>query len=413
MDFFVARQPILDRRLKSFAYELLFRSGMENSYTHADPSLATRNVIANSFLLSGLRSLTGGKKAFVNVTREILLAGDVTLLPNDQVVVEVLESVEAEPRVLRALEQLRKDGYTIALDDFVYTDATLPLTDHADIIKLDFLGSTPDERRRIVSLLSGRALQFLAEKVETQEQVQEALDLGCLYLQGYFFSRPVILRGKDIPSSKINHLRMLQEIQRPDLDFTDLERILRQDLSIVYKLLRYVNSASMGLRRKVDSLPEALRILGENEIRKLISLILLTSMTSDRPEQLLQDSVVRARLAESVAAPVGLQHRRQEIFLLGLFSMLDAIIGQPMVSVLRELPIPSDLKDALIARSGPLAPILDLVVAYERGEWECAQSLARGLRIGLDAVATFHLEAVSWALEGLTDSEGDSLQDVA
>jgi len=410
VDFFVARQPILDRRLKSFAYELLFRSGLDNSYTHthADASLATRNVIASSFLLSGLRTLTGGKKAFVNVTRDILLAGDVTLLPNDQVVVEVLESVEADPRVLHALSQLRKGGYTIALDDFVCTEATLALAEHADIIKLDFVGSSPEERQRIVARFSHLPIRFLAEKVETQDQVQEALDLGCLYLQGYFFSRPVIVRGKDIPSSKVHHLRMLQEIQRPDLDFDDLERVLRQDLSIAYKLLRYVNSASIGLRRKVDSLPEALRILGENEIRKLISLILLTSMTFDHPEQLLQDSVIRARLAESVATPIGLPKRRQEIFLLGLFSMLDAIISQPMATVLRELPIPCDLKDALIARSGPLAPILDLVVAYERGEWERAESCARSLRIGIDVVAGFHLEAVAWAHEGLTEADGES-----
>lgn len=405
VDFFVARQPILDRHLRSFAYELLFRSSMENSFAHADPSLATRNVIANSFLLSGLRALTGGKKAFVNVTRDILLAGDATLLPKEQVVIEVLETVEPEPAVLGALRQLRKSGYTIALDDFVCSEANLLLAEQAHIIKLDFLGSTPEERRQIVARFAGRPIQFLAEKVETQEQVQEALDLGCLYLQGYFFSRPVIVRGKDIPSSKVHHLRMLQEIQQPDLDFADLERILRQDLSIVYKLLRYVNSASVGLRREVDSLPEALHILGENEIRKLISLILLTSMTSDRPEQLLQDSVVRARLAEKLAEPLRLQHRRHELFLLGLFSMLDAIMGRPMSSVLRDLPIPGDIKDALIAGSGPLASVLRLVIAYERGDWDRVTAVAADLRIGTDVVAESYLEAVAWAHEGLAETD--------
>ncbi len=214
----------------------------------------------------------------------------------------------------------------------------------------------------------------------------------------------MIIRGKDIPSFKMHHLRMLREIQQPDLDLADLERILRQDLAIVYKLLRYVNSASMGLRREVESLPEALHILGENEIRKLISLILVTSLTSDRPEQLLQDSVVRARLAETLAKPLRLQHRRQEIFLLGLFSMLDAIIGRPMVELLRELPIPADVKDALISLSGPLAPVLGLVAACERGDWDRAATMAADLHTSIEVVAASHLDAIAWAQEELTET---------
>jgi EAL and modified HD-GYP domain-containing signal transduction protein len=407
VEYFVARQPILDRRLRSFAYELLFRSSMENSFAHHDPSFATRNVIASSFLLSGLRALTGGKKAFVNVTREILLEGDVTLLPSEQIVVEVLESVEPDPSVLRALRELRKKGYTIALDDFVCTEESLLLAGEAHIIKLDFLGSSSEDRRRIVDRFSGRPIQFLAEKVETEQQVQEAFELGCVYLQGYFFSRPVIMRGKDIPSFKSHHLRMLREIQQPDLDLIDLERILRQDLAIVYKLLRYVNSASIGLRREVDSLPEALHILGENEIRKLISLILVTSLTSDRPEQLLQDSVVRARLAETLAKPLRLQHRRHELFLLGLFSMLDAIIGRPMAEISRDLPISADVKDALISLSGSLAPVLGLVTACERGDWDRAAALADDLHTAIEVVAASHLEAIAWALEELTETGRD------
>lgn len=201
---------------------------------------------------------------------------------------------------------------------------------------------------------------------------------------------------------------MLQQIQQADLDFEDLERIAQQDLSIVYKLLRYVNSASFGLRREIESVQEALRILGENEVRKLISLILLTTMATDRPEQLLLDSMTRARFAELLARDLEMSSRRQELFLLGLFSMLDAIIGKEMADVLQGLPVPADIRDALLSDSGGLAPVLQFVIAYERADWEKAHTLIEELGLSADTLTETHLQAVEWAREGLADTDHGS-----
>jgi EAL and modified HD-GYP domain-containing signal transduction protein len=408
VDLFIARQPILDRRLRNVGYELLFRSGMHNAFQGADPNQASRSVIADSSLLLGLRTLVEGKTAYFNVTREVLLSGHATILPPDQVVIEIMETVMADDAVLEAIVSLRSLGYTIALDDFVCHEGSLPLVEHAQIIKLDFLNSTAEERRSIVSKLGRRGLQFLAEKVETAESVEEARKIGCSFFQGYFFSRPMILRGKDVPGFKLQYLRILHHIQQPQLDFDDIEKLVKHDVSISYKLLRYTNSAAFGFRREIRSLREAMHLLGEREVRKILSLITLTTLGRDRPEQLLTDSVVRGRFCEELAPRLGLRARAQDLFFLGMFSMIDVIVGRPMDQVLLDLPIATDVKEALLGTSGRLRSILDFVIAYERGEWGRVERGATEIALTCDDVPALHWKAIAWSQDSLGSArDGD------
>ncbi|MEZ4654891.1 MAG: HDOD domain-containing protein [Candidatus Eisenbacteria bacterium] len=408
MDYFIARQPILDHKLRNIGYELLFRSGTHNAFTYPDIDHASRSVIADSSLLFGLRTLVENKLAYFNVTREVLLSGHATILPADQVVVEIMETVSADPAVLAALVSLRERGYTIALDDFVDNEGTAPLIPHVQIIKLDFLASTEEERQHIIKRWRRRGLRFLAEKVETEAAVEEAQNLGCSLFQGYFFSKPIIVRGRDLGGAKLQYLRLLQQVQRPELDFEDLEQVVKHDLSVSYKLLRYTNSAAFGFRREIRSLQESLRLLGEREVRKVLSLILLTALGRDRPEQLITDSVVRARFCEELAPSLGLRTRAQDLFLLGMFSMIDAVVGRPMDEVLTELPIAADLKDALLGTGGELRSVLDFVVAYERGEWERLEDVRSELSLSKDDGPEAHLKAVAWSQESLHATNEDT-----
>lgn len=394
LETFVARQPIFDQRLEVYAYELLFRDGLENSFGAADVDLASTKVIADGSLLMDLHRLTSGRRAFINVSREVLLAGWARLLPAGSTVIELLESIDPDARVLEACHQLRRAGYRLALDDFVYSDRMEPLLAVANIVKVDFLATPPGERFALAQRLSGRPLQLLAEKLETPSAVAEARQLGFTLYQGYFFSHPVIVTSQDLPSYKHHLIELLREIHRADLDFEHLDQLIRSDMALCYRLLRYINAAHMGLRTRVESIHRALVLLGEREIRRWFSLVLVTVIGQDRPPELLRQAVIRARFCELLAPTLGLADRAGDLFLVGLFSLIDAVLGRPMEEILTPLPIAEELKQALGGDPRALGGVLDLCVAYERGHWERVQQF---IAPGDEArVSRLYLEAVSW-----------------
>lgn len=405
MDFFIARQPIFDRKQRCYAYELLFRSnGLDNFFQHPDPSQASRKVIADSSLLVGLDSITGGKKAFLNVTRDVLLSDYVTTLPKEQSVIEIMETVGPDQQVLAACRELKRKGYTLALDDFVYDESYLPLMKIADIVKIDFLATSPEARAQIIRECRPLNLSFVAEKVETRQVFEEALELGYSLFQGYFFSQPVILRGKEVPGFKLHYLSLLREIYKPDLDFARLEVLIKHNVSLSYKMLRYVNSPAFGWRREINSIRDALLLLGQREVRKVLSLILLTSIGHDRPEQLVQDAVCRARFCESLAPYTGFAKRSEDLFLTGMFSLIDALIGRPMEEILGDLPIVDDVKAALLGEPNGIGRVLDFAIAYERGAWNQVAAGARELDLDEKTVPDLYVAAVSWAQQSYLDA---------
>ncbi len=397
METFVARQPIFDRQKNIYAYELLYRGGRENKFKESDADAATSKVIVDSFLMLGVDSLTGGNPAFINMTYNLLLEEYVSLLPKENVYVEILENVEPDEHVIHVCKKLKSKGYTIVLDDFEYEEKYIPLIDLADIIKIDFRLSPEEEQRAIIQRFPGRSIQFLAEKVETMEEFQRAAAMGYSLFQGYFFGRPHIVTGQGIPPQLTHYIRLLNEINKPEPNFKDIETIIKKDLSLSYKLLRYINSAFFGLRTKVNSILHALTLLGVMEIRKWASLVFIANMSKNVPEELVVQSVIRARFAESLANPIGQPKRKDDLFLMGLFSLIDAIINQPKSDVLEKLPISDDVKKAILEEEGTLGTVLNCVIAYERGEWDQVSKLCESLAIDETILPVHYVNAVKWA----------------
>ena len=394
-DLFVARQPILDRFKRTYAYELLFRSGAADRYDEGtDGDRASLRVLDASFLSAGIHEITGGKRAFVNFTRETLVEGYATILPRDIVVVEVLESVVPDEDVLKACRLLKAAGHTLALDDFVAGSEAERLVALADIVKVDFVHTAPAERRRLAQRFAAQGLILVAEKVETEAEFTEGVELGYHYFQGYFFERPVLVAGTSLPAAKLTLLRLLQRALQPAPDFLEVEALIKQEVGLTYKLLVYLNSAAMGRRQRIESVGHALILLGEDGMRKWVSVVALAGLGIDRPFELVVASVTRARFCESAAVAVGVGARAQDAFLLGLFSLLDALLGRPMPEVVASVPLADDTRAALCGDDNPLRRLLDLGIAYERGDWARATHLASAWPLPEATFAQLHRRAV-------------------
>lgn len=399
MNVFVARQPIFDAEKNVYAYELLFRSNAEqNAYDPTlDGDVTTTSLVSRSLLVIGLDTLTSGKPAFINYTRNLLLRQAPTDVPSGQVVVEILETVDPDEAVVQACRSLKEAGYTLALDDFVFDERYRPLIDLADIIKIDFRATLGDDRQRVVGQCQGRSVRFLAEKVETHADFQEACQAGYSLFQGYFFCKPDVVQGRDIPGSKLNYIRILQEINAPDISFDNLESVIKHDVSLSYKLLRFLNSSFFTFSAQVESIRHALVLLGVREIKKWVNLVALCDMAGDKPRELVVCALVRARLCESLAGLMGEAGRSADCFLMGLFSLIDGLIDRPLEVVLEGLPLQADIKDALLGGPNRFNAVYRLVLAYEQGEWPRIESIARELGFDPQELPGLFIESVQWA----------------
>jgi c-di-GMP-related signal transduction protein len=395
---FVGRQPILDRRRNEYAYELLFRSRLDNCYNGADHDASTLDIIANSFVEIGLDDLTAGQRAFINFTRELLLKRVAGLVPNDQLTVGILRNVEPDEPVLEACRELKDCGYTLAVDDFVLEMESSPLLDLADIVKVDFRGTSRDFRKRIAEQLTRRGILPLAEKVETDEEFQEALADGYQLFQGYFFAKPVVRHGVRMTGSRLAQIQMLQEINRPEVSVEQLENIIKHDVSMTYKLLRFINSAWFGLRREIKSIRHALTWLGTRQIRNWVALVTLRDMGAEKPPALILQGLTRAKMAEELGvASDQFFCGEANFFLLGMLSILDALLDLPMAQALEKLPLDRELRGALLGEPGMLGAILEAVVAYEAGDWKTFSAQAQRLGIDEMVVPAIFRQATHWA----------------
>ena len=265
------------------------------------------------------------------------------------------------------------------------------------IVKVDFLGTTPDQRRQIAADLIERDILPLAEKVETADEFQQAQRDGYAYFQGYFFSKPVIREGKALQGNNLMYLRLLQEVSRPELSYQELETTIKQDVSLTYRLLRFINSAWFGLRNEIDSIYHALVWLGPPEIRKWFSLVCLRNMATDKPGELMVEGITRAKMAESLAEDLDLEEQKSELFLMGMFSILDGLLDRPMSEILPDLPINPEIKSALLGQPCRFRQVLDTVIAFERGEWGTFSAHAATLELPEDAVQAVFIESAKWA----------------
>lgn len=389
-DVFVGRQPIYGRRLELFAYELLYRGADVDFADFTEGDRATSQVLLNTFTEFGLDRVVGSHLAFVNLTRGFVTGEYPLPVPRSRVVLEILEDVEPDPEVIAGIKELRKQGFTVALDDFVYEERMRPLLRLADIVKVDVLGQDDEEIRRRAEVLRPYRCRLLAEKIESREQFEVCLDAGYELFQGYFLARPNVVQGTSVGASRLNLLRLLAKLQDPACEFEEVEAIVGQDVSLSYRLLRHINAASYGMPRQIDSVRETVVYLGMATVKNLASLFLLSTI-DDKPHELLVTSMLRARFALNLAKGVG-REDAPTFFAAGLFSTLDALLDLPMDQVLSQLPLAEDLRVALLESTGAMGAAIECVVAYERGEWDRVRfgDLTRS-----DIRAAF-LEAVSW-----------------
>jgi len=390
---YVARQPIFDREEKVFGYELLFRDGLQNAF-HGDTDEASRATLDRS-LLMGLDVLCDGRRAFVNCTRDTLIKGLVTLLPSTTTVVEILESVPADPDVFSACRNLKEAGYLIALDDYVAEDPRKALAELADIIKVEMQLTTEQERIALMKQFGPWRCRMLAEKIETHADFIRARDQGFVYFQGYFFRRPEMLSTRDMPANRLNYLRMLQEVSRPDLDLPGLEKLIKSEASVCYRLLRYLNSAVFGFRSEIHSVRHALSLLGERDLRRWVRLIAAVGAGQERTSDLVLSALVRGRFGELLSPHVS--HGDSDLFLMGLLSLIDAMLELPMADVLEKIPLDHATKAVLLGQPSALRPVFQLMLAHESGEWEAAASLAASLQLDAEDVAGLYWQAQEWA----------------
>ncbi|ATW23411.1 EAL and HDOD domain-containing protein [Candidatus Formimonas warabiya] len=398
MEAFVARQPIMDRQQRVTFYELFFRSGLENFFDGTEYDKATADVIVNSFFVIGIKKLTGGKRALVNFTENLLINDIASILPPNLIGIEILETVEPSDDVIAACKKLKQMGYFLVLDDFVFEDRLMPLVKLADIIKVDFLNTTMADKISLVKRFGNKHTKFLAEKLEGQEDFEFAFNLGYSYFQGYYFSKPDIVVQRDIPSFKINYLMLLKEITKPvrELNFDLMEMIIKRDISISYKLLKYINCIGFQCIYRIKSIKHALVLLGQKEVMKWISLYILKGLGNDKPDVLMLISISRARFCELLAPLGGLEKHSFELFLMGMFSMIDALMDQPKPLILESLPISDEVKNVLLEGNGKYSNIYHLMLSYEKGRWESVSSFCKILHISEKEVAKVYLEAVNW-----------------
>jgi EAL and modified HD-GYP domain-containing signal transduction protein len=396
MQIFLARQPIFDGDQEVFAYELLYRSDAVNRATIADESMATLKVIANSLLI-GLEELTAGKRAFINFNRKMLLGKTPLLFPRDILGVEILESVPPDEHILRVCKQFKKSGYYIILDDLILNDEYQPLIDIADYIKIDFRITTAKERKQIIKQLKNLEVTFMAEKVETREQFEEAKKLGCKYFQGYFFQKPDLVKRQEMPGYKVNYLRILKKIHEPMPDFGEVEEIIKRDMSLSYKLLRFINSASYGFKVTIRSIHHALILLGKREVKKWLTIIVMSGIGRSKPPALMDCAVVRGRFCELIAYHFRLHPEPSDFFLLGMFSLVDAFLDRPLQEILEELPLEDEITEALLGKESKFTHVLSLVEAFEKAQWDKFAALTVQLNLDADTVAPLYVEAVEWS----------------
>ncbi len=393
-DVFLARQPIFDRDLEVIGYEILFRAGATSvSAEFDDVEDASLQVITNCFLEIGLDRVVGDVPAFLNLSRGFFAQDRQVPFPHDRVVLEILEGMTVDDELVASVRDYVAAGYRIALDDFEYDSTMDPLLDLAHIVKLDVLALGPRELERQVQLLKPWSPVLLAEKVETLEQYEQCREMGFSLFQGYFLSRPRLMRGQRVPPNRLATLRLLTRLQDPNVELPELERIIREDLSLSYKLLRLINSAYYGLTTRIESIRQTLVLLGVERIRGWVSLLMLSNI-DEKPPELVVAAMVRAKMAQCLAEAQK-KPDSEVYFTVGLFSLLDALLDLPMGEVLDQLSLSGELQEALLACEGEKGLVLACVLAYERGHW---QDVKCG-DLSVEEIRAAYLDAIDWAEE--------------
>ncbi|MFC0119577.1 EAL and HDOD domain-containing protein [Pseudoalteromonas xiamenensis] len=397
MKVFVARQPIFNKKQQVVAYELLFRDGTSNSFPNISDDRATARLIMDNQLNLGTRYLTSGKKALINIGPDSLKQELSYFLPSKDVILELLETIHPTPENYELVRSLFHSDYRLALDDFVYSKDWEPFLKLIRLIKFDIM-ATPlsDIKAEVEDLKQRKNLKLLAEKVETLEEFEQAKSMGFNFFQGYFFAQPRVIEQNDIDVNYAIALLIYSEVLRPNININKIAELFAQDTALAYKLLRLINSGVFPIKSRIESLKQALVYLGDDRVRKFVGLIMTAHVAHMKPSELTRLSIVRSRFCELIAKKL-MPTNSNSAFLVGLFSLLDAILDKPMEVVINKLPFPEAIQEALLGKPNFLYYILNVVRAYEKGSWWALQEACMLLNLSDDCLPDFHQASIRWA----------------
>ncbi|MEI2780881.1 MAG: HDOD domain-containing protein [Candidatus Competibacter sp.] len=372
-EIYFARQPIYNRDFQVEGYELFYRQAGAESAQFLDAEIATSQVVLNTVTEVGLDRIVGPHKAFINIARDFVVGGYLEMFALPQLVFEAVADIVVDEPLLRSLRQLRQQGCRFVLDDYTDNEAYRALLEIADYVKIDMLVTPEEEVRRVVPLLRQRGVALIAERIETQSILELCQTLKFDFFQGYHFSQPKMLKFRGVPANQLAILQLVSKLHEPEIDLKAIESLIRQDVSLSYKLLRYINSAYFNLSRRIDSIQRAIILLGTKNIRSWATLISLANIDHHRSD-LITVALERAKMCELLAEAVGLKHKESG-YTVGLLSVLDAMTQAPMELILAALPLDEEINEALLQHKGMLGRILACALAYERCDWESVDML--------------------------------------
>ncbi|WP_448549954.1 EAL and HDOD domain-containing protein [Thalassotalea fusca] len=398
MHVYTARQAIFNRSQNVVAYELLYRNSMENMFPNIDPQEATSKMIMQTHLNQGIKPITGGKPALINFSERALLDGLPLVLPHDQVIIEILENVSPSDEVFEACRQLFHQGYRLALDDFVYEPGWLRFFNIIKLIKFDIVETPLANIGSLVEQIKlKKNIKLLAEKIETKEEFVEAKVMGFDYFQGYYFCQPEMGKTKDFDNNNPLLLNLLQESLRTPFDITRISACFEKDPGLSFKLLRFVNSGVLPIKQEIHSIKNAVVYIGEEQLRKLILLLTSDVMLTNKPKELSRVATMRARFCELIAKHYIPTHS-DDAFIVGLFSLLDAMLDQPLENILISLPLAKEVTDALLTDApSPLKYTLKTVIDFDKGFWHETVHNAEIVRCSIEELQCFYAEAIEWS----------------
>lgn len=395
-NLFLGRQPILNRDQHLVAFELLFRSSRENGAGFTDGFVASATVITHVFNELGVEEALGSCLGFINLDEALIMSDIVEFMPKAQVVLEILETVQITPELVERCRELKSQGFTLALDDFVhFGDEAEAIMPHVDIVKVDIAAVDPSQLESLVGTLRKWPAKLLAEKVETRAEFKRCLDLGFHLFQGYYFAKPEVITGKRLAHSEIQLMKLLEKVNA-DAESHEIEQMLKEDALLSYNLLRIANSASSGARQQITSVKAALALIGRRQLQRWVQLLLYTSSGASYPNPLLQLAATRGKLMELLSENAFGKNAEDSAFMTGVMSLLDVLLGMPLQEILASIDVDPEVKAALIGYEGELGSLLRLVHAMEGAE-EIPDVLVAFPEITLHELNLAQSAALAWA----------------
>jgi len=395
MDIFIARQGIYNLKEKIVAYELLYRNSMENKFIgDINEDKATYKLIENINAF-GLDKIIDNKIAFINFTEGLIKNNMWTLLPKEKVVIEILENVLPTQEVLYELSRLKTSGYTIALDDLENIDNLINFVNYIDIVKIDFILSTKKQREKISYVCKRLNIKIVAEKIETKEDFDEAVKLGCEYFQGYYFSRPAILLGKDLEVKNISIINILMEIIDEDYDIDRVEEVMKADVALTYKFFKFINSSYFSFLQKIESIKQSIMLIGKKELRKWLLILTVSEIINNKNEEYEKNIIIRAKFIELIAQDTN-NIESSSAFIVGLFSDLHLMINEDMQYIVDNLPLNQEIKNALKGEENIYKSILDLALAYENLDSKKISMITEKIGINKATLINKYYLAIEW-----------------